>query len=171
MICNECGVSQLEGALFCAECGASLSQDMADAPYMPTTTLPFKRQSQPSISEPVREESAVLATGHKRIIFVIPSSRRRLVMELKRQIYIGRADPEAEPLPILDLTHDGAAEAGVSRRHALLQLTEKGVVLRDLDSTNGTLLNNQVLTPDAPYLLRSGDEVHFGELLVHILFD
>jgi pSer/pThr/pTyr-binding forkhead associated (FHA) protein len=46
------------------------------------------------------------------------------------------------------------------------------VVLRDLNSTNGTLLNNYLLDPEtAFYLLSNGSEIHFGGLLVHIFFD
>jgi hypothetical protein len=171
LTCNECGMPQLEGALFCTECGVNLVEKATSTTFLSTSTMPFKRQSAPALSPRLAEDDITPQSGEKRVIFVIPSSRRRLAMQLTEELYIGRAAPETGALPMLDLTDYGAAHAGVSRRHAVIQLTEAGVILRDLDSTNGTLLNNQLLEPDTPYLLRSGDEVHFGELLVHILFD
>ncbi len=51
-------------------------------------------------------------------------------------------------------------DVGVSRRHARLVHDERGVVLADLGSANGTWVNGQRIT--APALLRDGDKVSFG---------
>jgi hypothetical protein len=51
-------------------------------------------------------------------------------------------------------------ESTVSRRHAALIRTGSTVVVRDLGSTNGTLVNNAPLTGDST--LRPGDSVQFG---------
>lgn len=48
----------------------------------------------------------------------------------------------------------------VSRRHATLASTPQGWVLTDLNSHNGTFINNQRLT--RPHLLREGDKVQIG---------
>ncbi|MFO7537724.1 MAG: FHA domain-containing protein [Chloroflexota bacterium] len=169
--CYECGEPQLEGAVFCTECGASLIQKATDTAANLTTVLPFRRFTTPLKSPPVVQADVPLKTDEKQVVFIIPGHRRRLEMTLKEQLYIGRADPEAELNPELDLTNAGAEDAGVSRIHAVIQLTEEGVVLRDLNSTNGTLLNNYSLEPETSYLLNNGDEIHFGTLLVHILFN
>jgi pSer/pThr/pTyr-binding forkhead associated (FHA) protein len=44
-------------------------------------------------------------------------------------------------------------------------------MLIDLESTNGTLLNNYRLSPHEPYPLHSGDEIRFGDLLVHLFLN
>lgn len=64
---------------------------------------------------------------------------------------IGR-DPEVD-IPIDDRT--------ASRRHAELRPTEVGLVLRDLDSSNGTWMGEQCL--DGPVLLKSGDIFSLGD--------
>ncbi|WP_448513735.1 ATP-binding cassette domain-containing protein [Parathermosynechococcus lividus] len=49
----------------------------------------------------------------------------------------------------------------VSQRHASLDRTTAGLyVLRDLNSSNGTYVNNQLLK--APYTLRNGDQIRIG---------
>jgi FHA domain len=52
------------------------------------------------------------------------------------------------------------AERRVSNRHAMLSRDEHGVLLEDLNSTNGTRVNGKSLT--APMRLSSGDVVSFG---------
>ena len=53
----------------------------------------------------------------------------------------------------------------VSRRHALVSRRGQACRIRDLGSTNGTLVNGEpVLVAD----LRRGDEVRLGEILVHV---
>jgi pSer/pThr/pTyr-binding forkhead associated (FHA) protein len=55
--------------------------------------------------------------------------------------------------------------------HAAFQLSKQGVVLIDLGSTNGTSLNNARLPARQPFVVQSGDEVRFGDLLIHVFFD
>jgi len=56
------------------------------------------------------------------------------------------------------------ADAEVSRHHARLTAQGGKFVLEDLGSTNGTFVNGKRLS--APYVLRSGDVVSFGEKIV-----
>ena len=51
-------------------------------------------------------------------------------------------------------------EVSVSSRHAEIVAHEGGVLLRDLDSTNGTFLNGEQITGEHP--LNEGDEIYFG---------
>jgi hypothetical protein len=56
----------------------------------------------------------------------------------------------------------------VSRRHAEISRQEGPFIITDLDSSNGTLLNGNRLTPHEPELLRSGDIIKIGQ--VHLEF-
>lgn len=50
----------------------------------------------------------------------------------------------------------------VSRKHAEVEATPEGVVLRDLGSANGTLVNDERLEPQQPVVLQPGDIITFG---------
>ncbi len=56
--------------------------------------------------------------------------------------------------------HVTVAEAEVSRHHARITLTEKGFVIEDLKSGNGTLLNGERISGDQ--LLKDEDRVKIG---------
>lgn len=70
---------------------------------------------------------------------------------------IGRS-PDCE-LPISD--------SSVSRAHAKLVRGQAGYVVRDLESTNGTLVNEKLIEGDCP--LRSGDTIRVGGFLFRFL--
>ncbi|HRQ42181.1 MAG TPA: FHA domain-containing protein [Chloroflexota bacterium] len=164
--CIECGKEQYIGALFCTECGAFLVEQISKGK---TTILPFSEFTVHAPPPPLTKEELETAVNPRQVTFVIPSSRRRLQLELRQEIKVGRAD--AEMSPELDLTPDDGAEKGVSRLHASIKSVKKGIVLIDLDSTNGTMLNTYRLPPNRPYPLKNGDEIRFGDLLTHIFID
>lgn len=77
------------------------------------------------------------------------------------QVRIGRRSRSAAAVPDLDLS----ADPGVSHHHALLTLSVDGVwLLSDLDSTNGTWVNDepQPVPPGRSRPLAAGDRVHVG---------
>ncbi len=56
------------------------------------------------------------------------------------------------------------ADAGVSSRHAQLQWTGGALHLTDLDSTNGSFVNGEKLTPHVARRLKVGDRLRLGQL-------
>jgi pSer/pThr/pTyr-binding forkhead associated (FHA) protein len=56
-------------------------------------------------------------------------------------------------------------EATVSRCHALLLADSQGVILLDLDSTNGTFVNGVPAPPDAQVHLKDGDVIAIGAVV------
>jgi pSer/pThr/pTyr-binding forkhead associated (FHA) protein len=83
---------------------------------------------------------------------------------------MGRRDPEKEVYPQINLERFDALKKGVSRRHAVITRRERGLNLTDLDSANGTYLNGQRLIAHQPRILRDGDEVRLGRLVLCIYF-
>jgi pSer/pThr/pTyr-binding forkhead associated (FHA) protein len=143
---------------------------LAETSAKTTVVLPFSDFAQQSPQPPLAGFKPEPFPESQPITFIIPSSRRRFKMEMTDQIRVGRPDTVSGILPELNLADDDAAEMGVSRMHAVIQASNQGLVIIDLGSTNGTLLNNSPLSPQLPYPLRNGDEIRFGDLLVHILF-
>jgi hypothetical protein len=165
--CKECGSAQFEGALFCSECGSDLLKDGQTT----TAVLPFSDRLAPPTPSSLSANDLTPVTQPQTFTFVIPSSGRRIAVTSASQILVGRNDPIRGVNPQLDLTPDGGGKHGVSRLHATIQITAKGPVLIDYESTNGTMLNNYRLPAEMPYLLHTGDEIRFGHLLVHIFFE
>lgn len=55
----------------------------------------------------------------------------------------------------------------VSRQHARLVCDESGCRLEDLNSSNGTLLNGELLDPEVPTPLQHGDLIEIGPFQLH----
>jgi pSer/pThr/pTyr-binding forkhead associated (FHA) protein len=165
--CNECHATHLEGALFCSECGHYLQEQGIEI----TVELAATDSLKALVATRPLDAPGTNGKQASQVTFIIPSSGRQLELSLNNEILIGRSDAQQKSRPALDLTQDQGAEYGVSRRHASLQISERGVVLVDLDSTNGTQLNGHFLSPNWPFPVHNGDEIHFGKLLVHVFFD
>jgi hypothetical protein len=86
-------------------------------------------------------------------------------------VVIGRTDPNTGERPKVDLTPYGASDKGVSRKHARINRRENNALhLTDLDSANSTYLNGQRLIPNQPRILRNGDELRLGRLVITVEF-
>lgn len=68
--------------------------------------------------------------------------------------------PECDVRPNSDL---------VSRQHCLLQVTEDNVLLRDLGSRNGTLINGELLHGERNLI--HGDTIQLGPLVLEVLLE
>lgn len=97
---------------------------------------------------------------------VVAGTGVTITLPLQAEISIGRADPQGQEVPDVDLEPHGGRMAGVSRRHAMLLRGPVGWLLEDLHSTNGTFVNGEPVLPGQPVALKSGDQVRFGQLLL-----
>ena len=160
LVCRDCGFDNLGGALYCTECGGSLLE-LGGAPAVSDELLLVR---QPALVGQITNQ----LENKDEIIIMIPSSGRFLRFPLNSQISVGRA--ETGDGPVLNLESDGGKAWGVSRKHAVIQRddTNDHLLLTDLNSTNGTVLNGYLLPSELPYPLKSGDEIQFGNLLIHI---
>lgn len=87
------------------------------------------------------------------------------------QLVIGRFDPNTNTTPPLDLNPFDAADKGVSRRHAAVIRRDGVLCVVDMGSPNGTFLNGQRLIPNQPRILRDGDDLRLGHLVLQIKFE
>ena len=83
---------------------------------------------------------------------------------------IGRRDPDTGIIPSVDLTEENAVELGVSRKHAIIVRRDGAVHIADNNSANGTFLNGQRLVADRLRVLRDGDDVRVGKIVLRVTF-
>lgn len=53
---------------------------------------------------------------------------------------------------------------GISKRHAIIEEKESSYQIMDLNSTNGTFLNGELLNPMEPYTLMNGDKITLANI-------
>lgn len=163
--CPYCATENREGVLFCEECGHPFGGNQEA--LLGTTQLAQEEQAG-------FQGRVAWGTAHfnqdGRLLIRIRDYADAIILEPRKEWLLGRADEGADDGPQLDLGPYGAAEQGVSRRHAAIRRGEDTLTLIDLHSTNGTYLNGQRLLPNQPRVLRDGDEIRLGRLVFHLFF-
>lgn len=163
-LCPSCQHNNREGFLFCEECGQNLHDDHE-------VTLPTKE-----IEEMANALYARANWGTARfnkdswIVLHVREATEPLVIRPSNELVLGRTDANSLTVPDVDLSPYGALENGVSRIHAAICRNDDTLILIDKDSSNGTHLNGQRLAADQPRVLRDGDEIRLGRLVIHIYF-
>lgn len=93
-----------------------------------------------------------------------------LIISLEQDQVLGRQIPVADGQVQIDLSPYKARENGVSRHHALISKDQDLIKVMDLKSTNGSFLNEARMLPFQPRILRDGDELRLGLLILQIKF-
>jgi hypothetical protein len=162
--CPYCAHVNREGVLFCEECGH---------PFIGNASTSTTSRLMPDDPTGLRGRVTWGTARFDRASSIVIHVRDHpdpITLNPKEEILLGRADAQSITPPDLDMAPFGAADQGVSRRHAVIRRGEDTLTLVDLGSTNGTHLNGQRLIPNQPRVLRDGDEVRLGKLVFHIFF-
>jgi len=110
-----------------------------------------------------------------RLVIQVTDTAFPKVMEipLRKRVIIGRSDvDDTDSKPDIDLINCNAINNGISRRHAAIDIhTDNTYVLYDLDSRNGTFLNETRLEPHHPYPIQSGQRIRLGRLKMTVFFE
>jgi pSer/pThr/pTyr-binding forkhead associated (FHA) protein len=142
MKCKECQMENIEGALFCEECGAKLEEKA--------------------------ELLEVAEEGGGVHLVLASSDGNRLEIPSKDEVVVGREDPISDIFPDVDLTDLGGMDKGVSRKHAVIHRAGADYTVEDMGSTNGTYVNKKKISPHAPQTIKPGDELRFGKLSLSV---
>jgi hypothetical protein len=169
--CPVCGSSQT--GRFCEEDGYDfLLAPPVGAPSAPAPVTPVSPAPAPTgvWQVAVRADStyfeAIKAMGGEdagSLAFPRFAPERRFQLS-GEQMVIGRRSRSRGVNPDIDLTGP-PEDPGVSHLHALLVAQPDGWAVVDLESANGTYLNDpssDALDPNVPYPLKSGDTVYLG---------
>lgn len=159
--CPVCKLRNVPGAIICEFCGATLEGPQE-------TRRTDKLEEEEIVPEP-RVNPFHLS--------LVPSAGLGIYLENTVPVTIMRDDEatlgrraEGTGGLIVDLVPFGAFQLGVSRRHAKIRRAGPGYEIIDLDSTNGTWIGSQKLTPHQPYPLASGDIIRVGRLPLLVLY-
>lgn len=165
--CPKCAHSEMEGAFFCSQCGAELFSSGG----MPTSNIAQIREEPSTLTEHV-ESAPLKKHTHPihQLVLRFDHEEKTIPIEIGMEIILGRISPRQSILPDIDLTPYGAYEAGVSRIHAKLCISQNEISLVDLGSANGTRVNGKTVPSRTAYRLNHDDEVSLGKLKFHILF-
>lgn len=161
IVCPSCQYVNLPGTLFCLRCGTYLPSGG------PLRTEPFEEQQLERAARygPDLAELDARTTG---IEVEVLETNRKVLLSADSEILVGRLDAAHGVFPELDLTSDGGLEQGISRRHARMYAHEGKWYIEDLDSTNGTFINDELLASYVPMIFSDGDVLTLGSLRLRV---
>ena len=147
--CPVCGAAAMNGDAFCEECGAALSTPASAATPVTATGA----------------GSAAFATTlpHTVRVQILIANGQSVELAGKSSYLIGREDQVSGIYPDVDTTRSDGDTSGVSRRHAEIVQQSDQWFMQDLNSTNGTYINNQRVAPLSRQPLHSGDQIRLGK--------
>ena len=149
--CPACKLGNDANSIICGHCGQSLNLNFAES---------GKIDKEDPVQYPIPANGfAVYFHGKTTLIEVAED----------KQVVLGRKT-EGETKPIVDLTSLNGYAMGVSRHHVVIRSNDKGYVIMDLNSSNGTWLDGKILTPAEPYDLHSGATLQLGRLKLVVTY-
>lgn len=159
--CPACQKDNTHNRAVCRHCGEPLVSLLSAH----STEQVLQRPAEAMPTRPVPEAPELQGSG---IALVIRGYQEPILAQGSPMI-LGRYDPGFHQ-PIVDLTPFNAGASGVSRRHACIYYQDGQFLIEDLDSTNGTWINQQRLPAGKKHGLQNGDLIQLGQLVLNIYF-
>jgi hypothetical protein len=162
MNCPNCGADVMPGQLFCEECGLDLR-----TVNQPNASQPDVQQPDATAADVARPDFSANRTPCPDVCdgaLVLKASGVTFDLPAGTTTLVGRMDPIDGIYPDIDLTPYDPGIV-VSRRHALIHEQAGQWYIRDLNSTNYTVVNRHRVNPDQDYLIEDGDEIRFGRVI------
>ena len=162
--CVKCGNLNEDDVKICVFCGALLDL---------TEHIATKGLDDADYEEGTPRWGSARFTPRTHLVLGIEGETRSLTFNANdiTELILGRADPKTGEAPQVNLSDYGALEKGVSRKHAVINRKDGSLYLVDQGSANGTYLNGQKLLPQQERVLRDGDDVRLGHLMMRITFE
>lgn len=162
-ICSNCNRENEESAKICVYCGEVLVTQAA------TSTRALDNTD---FEEGRPQWGTARFNARMNLIINVRGAVKPMVFDANEveELVIGRMNPDTGEAPDIDLHEFDAVDKGVSRRHASIVRRDNSLNILDLGSPNGTFLNGQRLIANQPRILRDGDELRLGHLVLRITF-
>jgi len=160
--CPICHSENEKGATVCIICGASLDEKKYITAKNPEIKINYSEKPK----ELHINDEIIPRQG---IAVYFAETTKPFVIRTDKEFIIGRnLVPTSEPM--LDLSDFDGFKMGLSRRHAMIRQAGSGYEIIDLHSTNGTWLNDERLTPYAPYPLPSGSRLLLSRIRLFVFY-
>lgn len=104
------------------------------------------------------------------LVFFVAGYDEPIPIVVPKRITIGRRSGTGTPRPHVDLDRYGAFDAGVSRVHAAIHREDDGFFIEDLESSNGTWMNDKRVSPNERVALHNASELRLGSLQLRVFF-
>lgn len=163
LTCGNCSTKNRRSEVFCYSCGHILEQAPGQFDTRHFTDAMARQYEDDFFSA---DSVLVLEMRHSKQFFELRPQQQR------HEIVIGRSTGKSAMMPDVDVaTHQGA-DLGVSRLHMAVQYDSEANALQvyDLGSANGSFVNGQKLNPKELRVLRNGDELRLGRLVMHVRY-
>ena len=162
--CPNCSTKNKANEIFCYACG-----QLMDAGQGVHATRNFAEAELGSVIPEFFGEDSLL------IIQVRDSGAyfRLRPQNAAHELVIGRSSTNTAMSPDVDLTEENAEEFGVSRLHIAIQYVIDNSTLNilDLGSANGSYINGQRLHPSENRILRNGDQIRLGRMVLLVRYE
>ena len=160
--CKNCGHENPEKTLICETCGFLMGQ--------PTTVT--RVYDDADYEEGTPKWGSARFNGRTDLIIDVLETKERFIFDYDHitQIIIGRKDHVESTFPLVDLSDAGGQQKGVSRRHAKIIRQDESLHIVDNGSSNGTYLNGHKLVAEQPRIIRDGDDIRLGHLIIRITY-
>ena len=161
-VCPNCSAANLIDATLCKRCGMT---------FVPLLTAQITPNVPGSMIQPAPPDHRqfVSQLQSNSLLLVLAGKDQPLFLTKSNVITLGR-EVRGESSAYVDFTPHDAFPLGVSRQHGVIERSRGRYFVRDLESTNGTWLNDLKLIPHEAYMLNSGDLIRMGQLGFYVYF-
>lgn len=162
--CHNCNAKNRETDVFCYSCG-----QMLDSAASQFDTRTFELADDELFSDEFFGPDSVLT-------LIVRDSGK--LLDIRPQLnhhetVMGRSSGNDRAMvPDVDLNDLGGAQLGVSRLHLALRYIsdDNALQIYDLGSSNGSYINGQRLHPKEIRVLRNGDELRLGRMVLRVRY-
>ncbi len=161
--CHRCYRKNDSGSESCAFCGTPLNYK--NTQIRTTINIPIVTEM-PGVDASDGEPHLKIPSGGIGFSF---GEHEPIIRQSADSFILGRYGPSSiTSSAFVDLMNYDAANLGVSRSHARISFVDNAFVVEDLDSTNGSWLNDVKLTSRQSYPLYNNDRLMLGRLVMWV---
>jgi len=160
--CPNCHHEEIDGILFCSMCNTKICDSVLSVPE----DQAFKDQNK---ANQIPFPGKLPVTNNGFLALRLVDTGEIITITDKKDIAIGRATEGQMIVPDIDLTPFDAYDAGVSRLHVNIIIGESKITVQDLESANGTRLNDVKIASHIKHKLEHGNILTLGTFKIQVL--